>query len=175
MSRETEVTTLDFHPVMGLRCRVTTPAAATDGAYVEMDCTADPGMKTLVHKHPEADETYQVLSGTLEVLFQGEWRSLHTGESFAVPRGEVHAFRNVGGEAVRFINRHTPALGFQDHLETVHRLIRAGKVRGPNDPRSVVYMCMSAVEHRPDVAVRPPQWLVRTMATVGRRLGWQLE
>ena len=101
-----------------------------------MDCTADPGMKTLVHKHPEADETYQVLSGTPEVLFQGEWRSLRAGQSFDVPRGEVHAWRTAGNEAVRFTNRHTPALGFHDHLETVHRLIRAGKVRGSNDPRS---------------------------------------
>ena len=159
---------------MGPRCRVTTPAGGTGGEYVGMDCTADPGMKTLVHKHPEADETSQVLSGTLEVLFQGEWRSLHAGESFAVPRGEVHAFRNVGGEAVRFINRHAPALGFQDHLETVHRLIRARRVRGPIDPRAVTYMCMSAVKHRPDLAVRPPQWLVRTLATAGR-LGWQPE
>ena len=92
-----------------------------------------------------------------------------------MPRGKEHAFRNVRGEAVRFISRHSPALGFQDHLETVHRLIRAGKVRGPNDPRSVIYMCMSAVKHEPDVPVKPPQWLVRTLATVGRRLGWQLD
>lgn len=175
MPGETEVATLDFHPVIGLRCRVTTPAAATGGQYVEMDCTAEPGMKTLVHKHPEADETYQVLSGRLEVLFRGRWRSLGAGESFAVPRGEVHAFRTAGNEAVRFINRHTPALGFQDHLETVHRLIRAGKVRSANDLRSMIYMCMSAVKHEPDVAVRPPQWLVRTLAAVGRRLGWKLE
>ena len=70
MSKEGEVTTLDFHPVMGPRCRVTPPAGGTGGEYVEMGCTADPGMKTLVHKHPDADETSQVLSGTLEVLFQ---------------------------------------------------------------------------------------------------------
>lgn len=175
MRAETEVAVLDFRPALGLYCRVTAPAAATGGEYVEMDCTADPGMETLIHTHPGADETYQVVSGTLDVLFQGEWRSLRAGESFAVPRGEVHAFRNTGSEAVRFVNRHSPALGFQDHLETVHRLVRAGKIRGVSDPRSLIYMSMSAAKHRPDVAVKPPQWLVNTLARVGRLLRWRLE
>jgi mannose-6-phosphate isomerase-like protein (cupin superfamily) len=175
MQTDTDVQVLDFHPALGLRCGVTTPAAATGGEYVEMDCTADPGMETIVHKHPEADETYQVVSGALDVLFQGEWRTLRAGNTFTVPRGEVHAFRNSGAEAVRFINRHAPALGFQDHLETVHRLVRAGKIRGVGDPRSLIYMCMSAVRHRPDVAVKPPQRVVNLMAGVGRLLGWRLE
>jgi quercetin dioxygenase-like cupin family protein len=175
MTSDTRVAELDYRPALGLRCLVTAPAESTAGAYVEMDVTAQPGMGTIVHEHPEADETYQVLSGTLEVLFQGAWRALRAGESFAVTRGEVHAFRVPAGEPVRFINRHTPALGFQAHMEAVHRLVRAGKVRGPNDPRSVIYMAMAAAKHRPDVAVKPPQWLVNLLAGLGRRLGWTLE
>jgi hypothetical protein len=111
----------------------------------------------------------------LDVLFGGEWRQLRAGEVFEVPRGEVHAFRTRGGEAVRFINRHSPALGFQAHLETLHRLIRAGKVRGVNDPRSLVYMSMSAVKHRPDVTVKPPQTVVNALAAVGRLLRLRLD
>lgn len=175
MNAETEVAVLDFRPALGLYCEVTGPAAATAGEYVEMDCAADPGMETLIHTHPRADESYQVLSGTLDVLFEGKWRSLRAGESFAVPRGEVHAFRNAGSEPVRFINRHSPALGFQDHLETVHRLVRAGKIRGVSDPRSLIYLSMSAAKYRPDVAVKPPQWVVNTLAGVGRLLRWRLE
>lgn len=175
MPTETQPAELDYRPALPLRCLVTVPAESTGGAYVEMDCTAEPGMRTIVHKHPEADETYQVVSGTLDVLFHGTWRPLRAGESFAVPRGEVHAFRIAGAEPVRFINRHTPALGFQAHMEAVHRLVRAGKVRGTSDPRSIIYMAMSAAKHRPDVAVKPPQWLANLMGAVGRRLGWTLE
>lgn len=175
MQTATHVAELDYRPALPLRCLVTVPAEATDGAFVEMDVTAEPGMRTIIHKHPEADETYRVVSGTLDVLFQGTWRQLREGESFAVPRGEVHAFRVSTAAPVRFINRHTPALGFQAHMESVHRLVRAGKVRGPGDPRSIVYMAMSAAKHRPDVAVKPPQWLANLLAALGRRLGWTLE
>ena len=175
MRMESDPALLDFRPVLGLRCLVTAPAESTGGRYVEMECTAEPGFETMVHEHPEADESYAVLEGALEVLFAGQWRTLGAGESFAVPRGEVHAFRNRGGEPARFINRHSPALGFQAHLETVQRLIRSGKVRGVNDPRSLVYMSMSAVKHRPDVTVKPPQWVVNALAGVGRLLRLRLD
>ncbi len=175
MPIETRVAELDYRPALPLRCLVTVPAESTGSAYVEMDVTAEPGMRTIIHKHPGADESYQVVSGTLDVLFQGTWRQLRAGESLTVPRGEVHAFRVSAGEPARFINRHTPALGFQAYMESVHRLVRAGKVRSPGDPRSIIHMAMAAAKHRPDVAVKPPQWLANLLAGLGRRLGWSVE
>jgi hypothetical protein len=44
-----------------------------------------------------------------------------------VPRGATHAFRNASVTPVRFLNTHRPALTFQDFLETVDGLIRAGR------------------------------------------------
>ncbi|MDP9357922.1 MAG: cupin domain-containing protein [Chloroflexota bacterium] len=136
--------------------------------------TAEPGSRTLIHLHPQQAETYQVLEGTLEVFRDGQWREVPAGESLTVPPGAVHGFRNPNGMPVRFINVHRPALAFQEHLETLDRLSRAGKIRGTKDPRSLIYMAMSSVEHRPDVAVKPPQWLIRGLAFVGRRLGYTL-
>jgi hypothetical protein len=46
---------LDLRAVFGVVARVTIPAETTGGEYVEMDITADPGAKTLVHIHPEID------------------------------------------------------------------------------------------------------------------------
>lgn len=175
MPMDEEAPVLDFRPALGLHCRVTTPTEATGGRYVEMDCTAEPGFETVIHEHPDADESYRVVSGAMEVLFGAEWRTLAAGESFEVPRGEVHAFRTHGAEPVRFVNRHAPALGFQSHLETLHRLVRAGKVRGTSDPRSLVYMSMSALEHRPDVTVKPPQWVVNALGGIGRLLRLRLD
>lgn len=166
---------LDLRSVFGLTATVTTPASATDGAYVEMDVTAQPGSRTAIHFHPEQEETYQVLEGTLEVLRDGQWRSIPSGESLAVPAGAVHGFRNATDAPVRFMNVHRPALEFQDHLETLDRLAKAGKIKGVKDPRSLIYMSMSSVEHQPDVAVKPPQWLVRGLAFIGRRLRFRLD
>jgi len=171
---ESQEKILDLRSVFGLKATVTTPSAATNGAHVEMDVTAEPGSGTMIHYHPEQEETYRVLEGTLEVFRDGRWRAVSAGESLTVPRGAVHGFRNVSGAPVRFLNVHRPALAFQDHLETLDRLIRAGKIRGTKDPRSLIYMSMSAVEHRPDVAVKPPQVVIQGLAFIGRRLGYTL-
>ena len=166
---------LDLNAIFGVEARVTTPASATAGAYVEMDCTAQPGAATMVHYHPDQAETFQVQEGTLELLLDGRWRPVPAGESATVPKGAVHAWRNATGAPVRFLNVHRPALGFQEHLETLDRLARSGKVRGTKDLQSIMHMSMSAVRHRPDVAVRPPQWVVNLMAFIGRRLGYTLD
>lgn len=128
----------------------------------------------MIHYHPEQEETYRVLEDTLEVFRDGRWNAVPAGESLTVPRGAVHGFRNASEAPVRFLNVHRPALVVQEHLETLDRLIRAGKIRGTKDPRSLIHMSMSAVEHRPDVAVKPPKWVIRGLAFIGRRLGYKL-
>lgn len=128
----------------------------------------------MIHYHPEQEETYRVLEDTLEVFRDGRWNAVPAGESLTVPRGAVHGFWNASEAPVRFLNVHRPALVVQEHLETLDRLIRAGKIRGTKDPRSLIHMSMSAVEHRPDVAVKPPKWVIRGLAFIGRRLGYKL-
>lgn len=165
---------LDLRAVFGVHARVTVSSAASGGEYVEMDCTAEPGSRTLVHYHPEQEETFRVLEGTLELLRDGRWTAIGAGEALTVPKRAKHAWRNAGALPVRFINVHRPALGFQAHMETLDHLARAGKIRGTSDVRSVIYMSMSARQHRPDVAVKPPQWVINLMAFIGRRLGFSL-
>lgn len=175
MSDQKRSRVLDLRSIFGVEAQVTASAEATGGAYVEMDCTALPGSGTMVHLHPEQEETFRVLEGTLEILRDGKWSRVPAGESAVVPRGAVHAWRNAESVPLRFVNVHQPAGGFQDHMETLDRLVQAGKVKGTKDPRSLMHMCMSAVRHRPDVAVKPPQWVVNGMAWLGRRLGYTLE
>lgn len=165
---------LDLRSIFGLKATVTTPSAATNGAYVEMDVTAEPGSQTLIHVHPKQEEIYHVLEGTLDVYLDGQWHPVPAGESRTVPRSAVHGFRNAGAVPVRFLNVHRPALAFQEYLETLDRLSRAGKIRGTKDPRSLIYLSMAAMEHRPDVPTKPPQWVIRGLAFIGQRLGYRL-
>jgi quercetin dioxygenase-like cupin family protein len=166
---------LNLRSVFGLEATVTTPSTATDGAYVEMDIVLEPGGHTNLHYHPEQEETFQVLEGTLEVFRDGDWYKVPAGESVTVPRKATHWFRNANETPVRFLNAHRPALTFQEFLETVDRLIRAGKVKGPRDLRSGIYLSMAAVEQGTSVNRKPPQMFIRGLAFIGRRLGFTLE
>jgi mannose-6-phosphate isomerase-like protein (cupin superfamily) len=172
---ESERKVLNLRSVFGLEATVTTPSAATDGAYVEMDIMLEPGGDTNVHYHPEQEETYEVLDGTLEVFRDGDWQAVPAGGSLTVPHGTAHAFRNASETPVRFLNVHRPALAFQEYLETLDRLIRAGKVKGLKNLRSLIYISVALVEQRPSVSVKPPHMLIRALAFMGRRLGYTLE
>lgn len=97
------------------------------------------------------------------------------GESLTVPRGAVHGFRNSGETPVRFINVHSLALAFQDHLEILDRLVRTGKFKNTKNPRSLNYMSISAAEYRPDVTLKPPPWVTRGLTFIGRRIGYTLD
>ena len=174
MMSEPREKALDLRAIFGIKARITVPAATTGGEYIEQDVTAEPGSGTMIHYHPEQEETYQVLEGTLAVYRDDKWSAVQAGKSLTVPQGAVHGFRNASETPVRFLNVHRPALAFQEHLETLDRLSRAGKIRGTKDPRSLIYMSMSGVEHRPDVPVKPPQWVFRGLAFIGRRLGYTL-
>jgi quercetin dioxygenase-like cupin family protein len=76
---EPEHKVLNLRTVFGLDATVTTPSAATDGAYVEMDIMVQPGGHTNVHYHPKQEETYQVHEGTLEVFRDGDWHTVPAG------------------------------------------------------------------------------------------------
>lgn len=59
---------LDLRSIFGVQVRVTTSSAATGGEYVEMECTEEPGSGTLVHYHPEQEEEFHVLKGTMAFI-----------------------------------------------------------------------------------------------------------
>ena len=175
MANGPEKKVLDLRSVFGLEATVTTSSAATGGDYVEMDMMLEPGGHTNSHYHPEQEETFEVLEGTLEVFREGDWHRVPAGESTSVPRGATHWFRNATEAPVRFLNVHRPALTFQDYLETVDRLIRAGKVRGLKGLSSGIYISMAAVQQGTSLQIKPPQVVMRGLAFIGRRLGYTLD
>lgn len=168
---------LDFNPLVGM---------VVDGAPPE-DPETDPWRVTMifasgfagppVHVHPHQEESYEVLSGVLDVFIDGRWRELGAGESLTVPAGTPHTIRNLHAQELRAVNVHAPALGFPGYMAGLHELVHTGRVRAlpPKDPRSAIYLSMLFTAHaRTLVSVKPPQGLMRILAFVGRRLGYEL-
>jgi mannose-6-phosphate isomerase-like protein (cupin superfamily) len=167
---------IDTSSVLGVRifCE---DAAATD--LRDRPFTAEmefmPGAASAVHIHPGQDETYVVLSGTIDLFMNRQWRSLGPGESVTIPRGTEHAFRNSSSSVARVSNAHDPGLRTQEYLESLEELIRQGKLTGIKGLKNGVYLSLHSMKFRPEfVSVRPPDLLLRVTAKVGTALGFRL-
>ena len=132
-----------FHMPDGSIYIVRSPADESNGAFVEMEWVLPPGcVPPPPHVHPHQVEDYEVLAGHLDVVVDGQWRTLAPGESASVPLGVLHTFRNRCGESVRVRNRHTPAMRFEEFIERTSRTLQAVGVKRKRDPRVPLYLSM---------------------------------
>ena len=166
---------LDFGGFPG-RWEITRSTEDTGGELLEMwwDIESIPEDGPFVHSHPHAVESYEVLSGVLEVYVDGEWIEVSAGEEYAVPAGTPHTFRNK--TPVEVINVHEPALGHEAFFRRFHRLVTERGVSLPPDGFSdVVLLAMLTTEHEDDVyAISPPHWAFKGLSGLGRLLGYRL-
>jgi quercetin dioxygenase-like cupin family protein len=69
------------NPVTRQRIRFVRPAADTGGEVLEVEASWEPGGHPApTHYHPAQDERFEVLSGKIRCVIDGEERILHTGE-----------------------------------------------------------------------------------------------
>jgi mannose-6-phosphate isomerase-like protein (cupin superfamily) len=161
---------LDFHPGMGMRWEITRSTEDTAGDLFE-------ATNWLVHVHPTAEESYEVVEGALEVCVDGEWRTVSAGETATVPAGVPHTLRNAGTAPVRIVNIHRPAQQFESFFRDMHSLIQRGKIKHlpPKEPRSAIYAAMLFGKYPHEIrTTKPPNWVFRTLAFVGRALRFKL-
>jgi quercetin dioxygenase-like cupin family protein len=148
----------------------------TGGEYVEMESTLPPGAFTPpVHRHPSQVEEYEVLEGAFEVMVDGRWRTLRTGDSATVPVNTDHTFRTLPGETVRVRNFHRPGGGFDDFIEKQYRFVTSERFKGLRRPSTAIVMSMAWHEHADLLVVssRPLRWAVAGLARLGRLLGYR--
>ena len=87
--------------------------------------------------------------GSCHCSSNDQWRTLAVGESLTIPPGTVHTLANRSATTIRFHDSHRPALDFQEYIEDLDRLTRAGKLTARMTPRTLIYGAMALVEHRP--------------------------
>src|SRR5437868_12181939 len=136
---------LDFHPGMEMRWEITRSTADTAGELFEATNWIGPEMPgPPLHVHPNADESYDVIEGALDICVDGKWRTLRAGESATAPAGVAHTLRNTTKEPVRLVNIHRPALRFESFFREMQGLIERGKIEHlpPKEPRSAIYVAM---------------------------------
>jgi mannose-6-phosphate isomerase-like protein (cupin superfamily) len=124
-----------------------------------------------VHVHETAEESYEVLDGTLQVLINRDWQTLRTGEKATVRPGTRHTLKNSSNRPVRIINTHRPALNFEAMFRDMHALIQAGTIKRlpPTDLRSIIAAAMLFTTYPEEQRfVQPPQQIFKALALLGR-------
>ena len=69
-----------------------------------------------LHAHVDHVDSFYVLEGEAEFVFEGEAFSAGPGSFVAAPVGVRHGFRNVGEGELRMLNLHAPNVGFAGRL-----------------------------------------------------------
>jgi quercetin dioxygenase-like cupin family protein len=146
----------------------------TGGEYVEMEWSLPAGaFAPPPHRHPTQVESYEVLEGSFEVMIDGAWQPLATGEVATVPVGANHTFR-LAGKPVRVRNFHRPGGRFDEFIERQHRFVTSPRYRGLKRPSTAIAMATAWHEHRDLLVPTNPalRAAVALLAPIGRLRGY---
>jgi quercetin dioxygenase-like cupin family protein len=106
-------------------------SADTNGAVAMFEFTVPVGAKVPVpHYHKAYDETIYGVEGVVTFTVEGETVEIGPGETFFIPRGAVHGFKNLKPTPVKALAVITPALLGPDFFKEAAVIVNAG---GPPD------------------------------------------
>ena len=155
-----------------------TTSADTNGERVVVETFVEPnGAVAAAHVHPGQEERFEVLAGELEFRLGKRKLVAKPGDRVLVPAGTPHKFRNVGDETAHFVCEVTPALGFEQLIETMFSLAADGKTNRKGMPNPL-RLAVIANEHFDTVRLPfPPDWMqaagLALGAPLGRLLGYE--
>lgn len=160
------------NPVTGERLVFKKTSAETDGESVLFECFVQPsGCVAAAHVHPFQHERFQIIEGAVTFELDGQELTARPGDVIRVPPGMKHRFRNTGETEARFACEVSPALGFEQLIETMFTLAEDGKVSRKGLPNPF-RLAVIAKHHFDDVRLPfPPAWLQRLGLAVGGPLG----
>jgi mannose-6-phosphate isomerase-like protein (cupin superfamily) len=169
---------LDMTPV-GMRFTVVQAGADTGGKSLDLHWELLPGcnMKDpLVHTHPQAIETYEVLQGEMEFFVKDKWLPAKAGDKLAVPKGVTHAFRNHTEETVTVYNTHQPALRMENYFEDVCKVLDKLTDNRTKDfkmnLKTMLYMSVLMNNYRPEIIAKsPPDVAIKILGAIGKLTG----
>jgi mannose-6-phosphate isomerase-like protein (cupin superfamily) len=107
----------------GMRLVFVETSESTGGELVEVRAHYPPaGRHPPAHWHPGQEERFEIVSGSLLAMLDGEERTLEAGESLVVSPGVVHAMHNPGPEPTETVWQTRPALRTEELFEALSKL-----------------------------------------------------
>lgn len=119
-----------------------------------------------LHFHPEQTETFEVISGQLNVTVDGKEIVLRPGETFTVPTNAEHKFANKADAPAVVTVQLEPALRFEFFLETLYSLQEQNKVNKSGIPRPLQFAAVLHEYYGEMYVTSPPVPIQKFMAKV---------
>ena len=169
---------LDMTPV-GMKFTVLQAGADTGGRSLDLHWELLPrcNMKDpLVHTHPHAIETYEVLDGEMEFFVQDKWLHARKGDKLNVPKGMTHAFRNPTEKIVTVYNTHQPALRMENYFEDVCKVLDKLTDNRTKDfkmnLKGMLYMSVLMNNYRNEIIAKdPPDVAIKFLGFISKLIG----
>ena len=167
-----------YHSVTRETIRFVETASDTDGERVVIEVLVEPtGFVASPHFHPYQTEVFEIVDGQLTFQVGRETVVATAGDAVTVEPGTPHKFWNASDETARFRCTVTPALLFEQLIETMFALANDGKTNRKGLPNPF-RLAVIAKHHFADVRLPfPPVWMQRlglvAGAPTGRLLGYR--
>ena len=149
-------------------------AATTGGELVRCRMRVAPARPAPPeHSHPKLEERFIVEQGVLGYVLGNERLEAKAGELVVVPPGTNHTFWNAGPGQLSVVGEIRPALRFEDFVETIHVLIRDGRIPAGGKRPNPLLIAVVAMAYRDEwrlTKLSPiARFLLPAMAFLGRR------
>ena len=141
-----EAETLVFPGAITLKILLS--GAQTNGSQAVFEDIVEAGVGPGRHIHHKQDETFFFLEGTFDVEVAGVLHRMEPGDVAFIPRGTVHAFKNVGETQGRLRYVFSPALTVEEMFRSFFAALKGGNL-------SAEVMSEIALEHGQEF-VGPP-------------------
>jgi quercetin dioxygenase-like cupin family protein len=152
------------NPVSGERIVFRKTASDTGGELLAFELFLAPnGHVPGAHVHPEQEERFEVVKGTMKFRRGLKTVIARAGDTVVVPAGVTHRFENAGNELAHVLVEVRPALRMEQLFETATALAREGRTNRKGLPKPLE-LALFVREFEQEVkAPFPPAGVVRAV------------
>ncbi|MFN8497496.1 MAG: cupin domain-containing protein [Anaerolineae bacterium] len=169
------------HPITRERIVFRKTAHDTGGELLQADFYLPPGgFVAAEHIHPQQEERFEVISGTLRGRIAGKELAGGPGETVVVSAGTPHVWWNSGDAEMHVLVEVRPALRIESFFETFFGLAQDGKVNRKTGLPNPWQLAVTLQAFRSELILAQPPRLVQALlfgllAPIGSLLGYQAE
>jgi len=111
----------------------------TNGTFLLFETTTQPDKGVVAHRHRAEEETFYVLAGIYDVQVGDQRTIAEAGACVFVPRGVVHAFKNIGQQVGRMLVMVSPGVDHARLFRMLDAHARAGNPPSLEETAALAY------------------------------------